>query len=57
MDHDRVVAVGLLTQRDLTLLGPAFDRAWPIEKASDFAELLREIDEAEAELGDLPAYQ
>jgi hypothetical protein len=30
---DRIVAVGLLTRRDLDLLGPTFERAWPIEEA------------------------
>ena len=44
---ERIVAVGLLTQRDLNLLGPTFERAWPIEEAPSFDELLRAIDEAE----------
>jgi len=47
---DRIVAVGLLTQRDLNLLGPTFERAWPVEKAPAFNELLRAIDEADAQL-------
>jgi hypothetical protein len=46
----RVVAIGLLTRRDLTLLGPTFDRAWPVEEAPEFSELLRAIDEADREL-------
>jgi len=41
------VAVGLLTQRDLTVLGPTFKRVWPIDRAPDFADLLRAIDEAD----------
>jgi hypothetical protein len=45
--QERIVAVGLLTQRDLSLLGPTFDRAWPIEDAQAFDGLLRAIDEAE----------
>ena len=49
--HDRIVAIGLLTQRDLTLLGPAFDRVWPVEETPSFSELLRAIDEADRELG------
>lgn len=49
--HDRIVAIGLLTQGDLTLLGPAFDRAWPVEETPTFSELLRAIDEADRELG------
>lgn len=44
---DRIVAVGLLTRRDLDLLGPTFERAWPIEDAPAFGELLRAIDEAD----------
>ena len=47
---DRIVAVGLLTRRDLDLLGPTFERAWPLEDAPAFSELLRAIDEAESEL-------
>jgi hypothetical protein len=44
---ERIVAIGLLTQRDLTLLGPAFDRAWPVEEAAEFDDLLRALDEAD----------
>jgi len=47
---DRIVAIGLLTERDLTVLGPTFDRAWPVEEAPDFNQLLRAIDEADREL-------
>ncbi|HUP68024.1 MAG TPA: hypothetical protein VM145_07425 [Sphingomicrobium sp.] len=48
--QDRIVAVGLLTQREIGLLGPTFDRIWPVEEAPSFSELLRAIDEADAEL-------
>ena len=48
--QDRIVAVGLLTQRDIDILGPTFDRIWPVEDAPAFAELLRAIDEADREL-------
>lgn len=48
--NQRIVAVGLLTQTDLSLLGPAFDRAWPVEEAPSFHELLRAIDEADKRL-------
>ena len=48
--HERIVAVGLLTLGDLTLLGPTFDRIWPGEEAPSFSELLRAIDEADREL-------
>ncbi|HEY7959877.1 MAG TPA: hypothetical protein VID20_07450 [Sphingomicrobium sp.] len=48
---ERIVAVGLLTQQELSLLGPTFERAWPVEDApSLFEELLRAIDEADWEL-------
>jgi hypothetical protein len=47
--HERIVAVGLLTQRELNILGPTFDRAWSIEDAPQFDELLRAIDEADRE--------
>lgn len=50
MNQDRIVAVGLLTSRDIKLLGPTFDRLWPIEDAPEFAELLRAIDEADEAL-------
>lgn len=33
---ERIVAIGLLTKRDLRLLGPAFDRAWPVGDAALF---------------------
>ena len=48
--NERIVAVGLLTRRDMSLLGPAFDRAWPVEEAPSFHELLRAIDEADLNL-------
>ena len=47
---ERIVAIGLLTQRDLSVLGPAFDRAWPIDEAPEFDELLHAIDEADRKL-------
>ncbi len=50
MPQDRIVAVGLLTRHDLNILGPTFDRVWPVEKAPSFNELLRAIDEADERL-------
>ena len=47
---DRIIAVGLLTRRDLQLLGPTFDRIWPVEEAPHFNELLRAIDKADRSL-------
>ena len=43
------MAVGLAEGRDGGLLLPTFARAWPVERAAPFEELLREIDEAECE--------
>jgi len=48
--QERIVAVGLLTQQDLNLLGPTFERAWPVEEVPAFNELLRAIDEADRKL-------
>lgn len=50
MPKDRIVAVALLTESDLTMLGPTFTRAWPVEDAPIFVELLREIDKADRKL-------
>lgn len=44
----RVVAVGLLCQRDLEVLGAGFKRAYPVENVSSFDHLLKAIDAAEA---------
>lgn len=50
MDYDQIVAVGLLTRNDVRLLGPSFDRLWPVEEAPHFRGLLRAIDEADRRL-------
>ena len=50
MERERIVAVGLLTQRDVKLLGPTFERLWPVEDAPAFGELLRAIDDADRKL-------
>jgi len=50
LPKDRIVAVALLTESDLTMLGPTFTRAWPVEDAPIFVELLREIDKADRKL-------
>ena len=47
---ERIVAVGLLTQHDLSLLGHSFTRLWPVEDARCFEGLIAAIDEAEREL-------
>jgi len=52
MDQERIIAVGLLTRRDLDLLGPTFARAWPVEEVPQFGDLLRAIDRADEQLRD-----
>lgn len=52
--QERIVAVGLLTKHDLRLLGPTFDRVWPVEEAPSFGELLRAIDIADDKLRKSP---
>ncbi|MDB5687375.1 MAG: hypothetical protein JWR77_1964 [Rhizorhabdus sp.] len=47
MDRERIVAVGLLSQRDLDRLGTSFERAFPVEGGGDFEDLLAAIDAAE----------
>ena len=50
MGHDGIVAVGLLTQQDLEVLGPSFSRVWPVDETPCFGEMLRAIDEADRDL-------
>ena len=50
--EERIVAVGLLTSHDLSLLGPTFDRIWPVEEAPHFHQLLQAIDDADRKLQD-----
>lgn len=50
MQRERIVAVGLLTKRDVGLLGPTFARLWPVEDAPAFNDLLRAIDDADEDL-------
>ena len=45
-----IVAVALLTREDLDLLGPTFERAWPVDEVPGFDELLRAIDRADRRL-------
>jgi len=46
-DSPQIVAIGLLTQHELELLGHGFDRAFPIDNENVFDDLLKAIDEAE----------
>jgi hypothetical protein len=45
-DHrnDRIVAVGLLTARDLDVLGTGFKRIFPVDEDTSFDDLLAQID-------------
>lgn len=48
----RIVAVGLLTEHDLSLLGEGFRRAYRLDETHDFGALLAEIDAAERDGSD-----
>lgn len=50
VQKERIVAVGLLTQRDLDMLGQSFDRLWPVDETPCFGGLLSAIDEADREI-------
>ena len=50
LDQERIVAVALLTQREMDLLGPSFARAWPVDETPSFEALLQAIDEADREM-------
>lgn len=46
-DDERIVAVGLLTRREVSELGAHLSRLYPIKDDSKFADLLEAIDEAD----------
>jgi hypothetical protein len=48
MPDGRIVAVGLLTQRDVEVLGTGFHRLLPVSDDDPFAELLAKLNEFEA---------
>jgi hypothetical protein len=50
VSEQRIIAVGLLTARDVEMLGPTFDRLWPVENTPCFSHLLQAIDEADREI-------
>lgn len=52
MPGRRFVSAGLLTPRDLDVIGSGFRRAFPLNKTTDFTSLLFEIDQAEQRLCD-----
>ena len=41
---EKIVAIGLLTQRDLDVLGSGFKRVFPVEKDDSFADLIERLD-------------
>lgn len=45
---DAIVAVGLLTQRDLDVLGSGFRRSFPVSEDTAFDDLLEALDSIEA---------
>ena len=47
MRDDNFVAVGLLTRRDLDVLGSGFRRAFPLSDTTDFTSLLVRIGEVD----------
>lgn len=48
MSDGRIVAVGLLTQRDVEVLGTGFHRLFPVSDDDPFQELLAKLNEYEA---------
>ena len=52
MAKERIVAVGLLTQREVELLGHGFCRLWPVDDTPCFQDLLQAIDDADRELSE-----
>jgi hypothetical protein len=47
MPSRRFVSVGLLTQRDLDVLGSGFRRAFPLNHTQDFTAMLVAIDQVD----------
>lgn len=50
MAKEPIVAIGLLTASEVTLLGPQFTRLWPVDDTPCFDDLLKAIDEADREI-------
>lgn len=44
---DKIVAIGLLTQSDLDVLGTGFKRLFQIDHDDQFADLIRRLDSIE----------
>jgi hypothetical protein len=50
MPIERIVAVGLLTQRQLDTFGCSLERVWPVDETPCFGGLIQAIDEADREV-------
>lgn len=48
MSDQRIVAVGLLTQQDLDVLGQGFKRSYRVRGIEGFEDLLTQLDEIKA---------
>ena len=48
--RDRIVALALLTDDDVSRLGSNLKRLWPVDESSSFDDLLAAIDNADREL-------
>ena len=58
MTKDRIVAVGLLTQRDLDVLGTGFNRLFPVDTddgLNGFTDLIARLDKIDATTTDREA--
>lgn len=53
MTSYRIVAVGLLTERDVAALGKSFRRLYPVEDDGSFDDLLAKLDKVGSAAGDL----
>ncbi|MDK2768373.1 MAG: hypothetical protein KYX69_11715 [Sphingomonas sp.] len=49
MARERIASVGLLTRRDLEVLGAGFNRHFPVVDDAIFDDLLAQLDKVEAE--------
>lgn len=50
MSYEGIVAVGLLTRKDLNVLGSSFTRLWSVDQTPCFDGLLRAIDDADRDI-------
>ena len=50
MAGERIVAVALVTQREVEALGSSFERLWSVDETPCFPQLLQAIDEADRQL-------